>query len=79
MPFTDENLKRLKEFRLQGYHTFTAFEQNEIVDLVDALLARLEAAERVIHGHMDLEKEKINYDQFVTLLSVWRKACGRTE
>lgn len=44
MAFSDEDLKRLKGFRLQGYHTWTAFEQNEIVDLVDALLARLEAA-----------------------------------
>ena len=42
-----------------------------------ALLARLEAAERVIQAHGDLEKENISYDKFVSLLKAWRKACGK--
>lgn len=70
--FTDNDLKRLKEFRLQGYHTWTAFEQNEIVNLVDALLFRLEAAEHFINtSFMPIELEdNPNY-------LAWRKAAGK--
>ena len=63
MIFTDENLKRLKE--------------DEMSFQLMALIQRLEAAERVVEAHSKLEKEKIKYDQFVTLLNSWRKVAGK--
>lgn len=74
--FTDDDLKRLKAFRLQGYHTWTAFEQNEIVDLVDALLARLEAAEMCCQ-FMWISEHPID-DSSNDAYKAWRKAAGKS-
>jgi hypothetical protein len=42
-----------------------------------SILARLEAAERVIKAHTDLERDNINYDRFVGLLNAWREKAGK--
>ncbi len=47
MTFTDDDLERLKEFLAGNYDFKTAWDQNECMDLTNALLARLEAAEAV--------------------------------
>jgi hypothetical protein len=75
-PFTNEDLQRLKAFRLQGYHTLTAFEQNEIVDLVDALLARLEASERCATPSTDY-CALCHCEDCESNRAAWRKAAGR--
>jgi hypothetical protein len=69
MTFTDDDLKRLKEQRVivhEGIHV--AVKKVEL----QALLARLEAAERVIAKHFEL----MNISTFEEL-QAWRKAAGK--
>jgi len=68
IPFTDEDLKKLKdELDANG----------EIYDCVlPALVGRLEAAEKVVACHILLEREMINYDSFVVNLQAWHKTKG---
>lgn len=81
MSFTDDDLKRLKELLHKahsegwtGCYMCSRFKEDSY-----ALLARLEAAEKVIQAHNDLERENINYDKFVGLLNAWRRAKGESK
>jgi hypothetical protein len=75
--FTDDDLARTKREipdGLNGYG-FDSMYSFSVGDL-QALVARLEAAEKVVRGHIKLESDKISYDIFVGLLNDWRKASG---
>jgi hypothetical protein len=76
MTFTDDDLKRLKEFKdKHQYFNFpTAWDANEQYDLINALLARLEAAEKVL---IHVEKYFNPSDYGNRLLNKWRKAAGK--
>lgn len=67
MTFTDDDLKRLKEF---GENEFLVeSEYQEIHQLLPALLTRLEAAEKFLEGYSDLKDDQ-TYE-------AWRKAAGK--
>lgn len=63
--FTDGDLRRLKD----GYGIDTP--------KLLALLARLGAAEAVIHALPRLEAGEINADEYFALVAAWRKSKGR--
>lgn len=50
MSFTDEDMRRLMEYRnkYQYFNVPTAWDVNAMYDLVDGIIARLEAAEGVV-------------------------------
>jgi hypothetical protein len=78
MNFTDDDLKRLKvELQeLRDLETGVMFPIND----VEALLARLEAAEKalaVFHDNLGLQDSYINYEKCENLFESWRKACGK--
>lgn len=66
MVFTDDNLKRLKEYNLLNRALFDEF----TMDQMKALLARLEAAERLI-GWKCIDNPVYEKD-----LEAWRKSKG---
>ena len=68
MTFTDDDLKRLKERA-----DFHRFDTNGLMsrEIFDALLARLEAAEKVIKKYHTWE----DWDD--SAYKAWRKAAGR--
>ncbi len=55
MTFSDTELKRLKEFKekYQYFNLSNAWEMNEAYDLLEALLSRLELAEKTIEEYRD--------------------------
>lgn len=67
MPFDDTDLKRLKE--LNNAPTCQEFIEWLTTERCNALLARLEAAEKLI-GYRET---KLGYDR---LLNAWRKSKG---
>lgn len=79
MSFTDDNLKRLKEF-LNEPHTQLITLWQPTFDL-KALLARLEAAEIVV-GHLealldDCPDEQCGDIVGLSHLKAWRKSAGK--
>lgn len=69
MPFTDDDLKRLKQ-RCECYPVHT--NDGKQID-VNALLSRLEAAEAICNNFMQWRPEMQN----VPMMKAWRKAAGR--
>lgn len=63
-PFTDEDVKRLKEFWNQDFPTQG---EEDMGNDVLALIARLEAAERCIESLCVDEAD----------MAAWKKACGK--
>lgn len=66
MTFSDEDLKQLKE-RLTNEPSFDNY-------LLVPLLARLDAAEVIVHNHIKDEGQSNGCDA----VKAWRKACGCT-
>jgi len=68
-----------KEPRVFSDYELKQMEDNELINppQVNALIARLEAAELCVNGHISLEMERINYDDMVSRLKAWRKAAGK--
>lgn len=74
--FTDDDLKQLKEaFPKHSNYKFQVDKQNDKWVYLLALLARLEAAETLLHAEWD-DDEPID-EQYKVLLHKWRKACGK--
>lgn len=67
MSFTDDDLKRLRD-RTLPYESLALIGVKS--DLLNALLARLEAAEKVCE---EIERKPICHG----LIEAWRKACGK--
>ena len=68
--FTDNDLRALKARAKTGVFTVSG-------KYLQALLARLEASERLNKGWADLESEKISYDDLSGLIALHRKAQGK--
>lgn len=81
MPFTNDDLKRLKE-HIKG-EPGVAWVQGRpgtvcSIEFLDALIARLEAAENVIH-RLESSKDLQDFDWFIPTneeYKAWRKECG---
>jgi hypothetical protein len=72
--FTDKDLQRLKEIRAKyDYMPETAWDVNELRDLMDACIARLEAAEKVVECALDCH----DMSSELAIVKVWRKAAGK--
>lgn len=72
-PFTDDDLKRLKEVNKMFDRDFLDFML--VSGKLPALLARLEAAEKALE--VSLATSKGNSLEAVELWNAWRKACGK--
>lgn len=72
MKFTDEDLKRLKEYSLKlealPVHSSATIDHHKL----KALLARLEAAERVLNTSW-----ADNMEEYLKATKDWRKAAGK--
>jgi hypothetical protein len=78
MTFTDDDLKRLKDYiRDDEAQSGIRFAIPINVGKCKALLARLEAAEKALEGYISLEYERVNYDEVVQWTKAWRKAAGK--
>ncbi len=69
MSFNDDDLKRLKDILVPGDITFFDFS-------LDALIARLEAAERVC-GIVSLMSRGWLTKEQIMIFEAWRKASGK--
>ena len=77
MSFTDDDLKRLKAFteRHALQPEYTVHTANGVME---ALLARLEAAEKVIAESLDHNgKAHIGFDAWHEAYKAWRKVAGK--
>lgn len=74
MTFTDDDLKRLKNRNIYRCPCGNIL-CPEPFD-IKALLARLEAAEKVCEEHLIFRKQ-INYSVMGGTLEAWRKAAGK--
>jgi|GEM_PF-3571240 len=72
LTFTDEDLRLMKK-ALDGKDYIPEVWTTDI----SALIARLEAAEKVVACHILLEREMINYDSFMSNLKAWREVAGK--
>lgn len=77
MTFTDDDLKRLKEFLPYKLHVFSISHGT-----VSTLLARLEAAENIAAWGCHTRRCSVKLDEacdceMPILFKAWRKACGR--
>lgn len=81
--FTDDDLKQLKDFvkRHELQPDYTVHTANGVME---ALLARLEAAEKALAwseslttGHLFAENVIAHVNQFLADLDIWRKAAGK--
>lgn len=71
MIFTNDDLSALKAHLVQKVeHGWTLYK-------LEGLIARLEAAEKVVKAHSKLENEQISYDDFNSLVAQWRLAAGQ--
>jgi len=80
IPFTDDDLKRLKELLAKTVQPTVedGQEYNRLMDKTGALIARLEAAETVIQqsfGHDGMAL--IGLDDWHEALNEWRKVAGK--
>lgn len=82
-PFTDEDLKRLKELLDVNYSGYPMATVQETMDFlrfkIDALLARMEAAERHIESldALDKDGQEAEWLSYNVILEAWRKASGK--
>lgn len=70
MTFNDEDLKRLKASLSGQLPEFSTWAKSEL-EVLRALLARLEASERIMESIET--SDEINFE----LLKAWRRTCGR--
>lgn len=72
MPFTDEDLKRLKERVDKGNPKMIVHWQD-----LEALIARLEAAENIVENPCYCYEDTTDSCKCVELNTAWRKAAGK--
>lgn len=71
MPFTDDELKRLK-WNLEN-HAPNWFDK----DNLSGLLSRLEAAERTLIAYMKSGEHTMTNDKLMKKLIAWQEAAGK--
>lgn len=73
MSFTNEDLKRLK---IMSRHKYWEFDNDYDWTFLNALIARLEAAEEIVRHDDETRRSNLTFFE-KGLIAAWKKECGK--